>query len=80
MVRLKEDLGLVPGDAVRLIIAIPRALCTDEATANVLEVAKLLRAHGVPDFALSAAVKQCPELFTVQVSLGLEVSCQSSAL
>ena len=67
--RLKEELGLVPGDAVRLVCAIPRALCTDEAAANVLEVAQLLRSLGVPDFALSAAVKQCPDLFTVQVTL-----------
>lgn len=66
--QLKEESGLVPGDAVRLVRAIPSALCTDEAAANVLEVATLLRSHGVPDFALSAAVKHCPDLFAVQVN------------
>lgn len=67
VVHLKEDLGLRPRDVARLICAVPRALCLDESAANVLEVTQLLRSHGVPDVALSAAAKHCPELFAVQV-------------
>lgn len=67
MTQLKEESGLLPGEITRLVCAIPRALCSDEAAANVLHVATLLRSHRVPDFALSAAVNQCPDIFTVQV-------------
>ena len=55
--QVKEESQLLPGDVARLVLAIPRTLGSDEAAANVLNVAKLLRLHGVPDFALSSSGK-----------------------